>query len=424
MNLLEISLSTILLIIIVIVIRSLAIYRVSKRVFVFLWSLIVLRLITPFSIPESWNVFQQINTLQSKEIPHVVNVIRDGGNKVVSQTKLPIGNIEILYFLGVILILSYFITMYYHSHKKFTKLLPIENTYITTWKRTHALRRNISVKEAEKITSPLTYGIFKPVILLPKGFDWQNLDHVDYVFEHEFNHIKNFDVLKKLFLNIVVCIHWFNPFVWILYVLANRDIELACDERVVYKFGKNKKSEYATALLDIEEDRGLMNAFYSSFARNSIEERIVLIMKAKKNSIVVAVFASTILIGGLIYISSPLAIKATESDPVKLTDTQALENGADFHKEDMSYDEFKAWSDKQLEQTQKLVDSGKVSKETMELERKDYENTLEEIKNGAKVSVSEYGDGEVVISSGNDEQYDAEINRNKDEITVNVKEKK
>ena len=87
MNLLEISLSAILLIIIVIVIRSLAIYRVSKRVFVFLWSLIVLRLLTPFSIPESWNMFQQVNdTLQTKEIPHVVNIIREGGNEVINQT--------------------------------------------------------------------------------------------------------------------------------------------------------------------------------------------------------------------------------------------------------------------------------------------------------------------------------------------------
>lgn len=426
MNLLEISLSSILLIIIVIVIRSLAIYRISKKVFVFLWSLILLRLLTPFAIPEDWNLLQGAKeTMNTKAIPHVVNIIRDGGQEVIDKTSISMQTIMSAYFIGVALISIYYLIMYYRSYRMFAKSLPVHNAYVSEWKDMHKLRRNIDVRTSEWISSPLTYGIVHPVILLPKDFNWDNIDQVDYVFEHEFNHIKSFDVLRKGILLITLTLHWFNPFVWILYILANRDIELACDEQVIFTYGKSKKSEYATNLLDIEEERSLKTLFYSSFSRNSIEERITLIMKAKKNSIIVAAFATVVLFGALVYVSSPMASKVSANVAPKQEEKEEQKSTEEvFKKENMTYEEFEEWSNKKLEESQKLVDSGEISQETYNLEKQDYADVLEEIKNGARVDVRETADGQfnIVIKHGNDD-YDMDVNYSDDGTEVTVTEK-
>lgn len=426
MNLLEISLSSILLIIIVIVIRSLAIYRISKKVFVFLWSLILLRLLTPFVVPEDWNLLQGAKeTMNTKAIPHVVNIIRDGGQEVIDKTSISMGTIMMIYFIGVALISIYYLIMYYRSYRMFAKSLPVHNAYVSEWKDMHKLRRNIDVRTSEWISSPLTYGIVHPVILLPKDFNWDNIDQVDYVFEHEFNHIKSFDVLRKGILIITLTLHWFNPFVWILYILANRDIELACDEQVIFTYGKSKKSEYATTLLDIEEERSLKTLFYSSFSRNSIEERITLIMKAKKNSIIVAAFATIILFGALVYVSSPMASKVSANVAPKQEEKEEQKSSdVVYENKDMTYEEFETWSNKKLEESQKLVDSGEISQETYDLEKNDYNKILEEINKGFKVGVLEKANGEISIyTTATDGDFDVNYSDDGSEVTITEKAK-
>ena len=64
-----------------------------------------------------------------------------------------------------------------------------------------------------------------------------------------------FDAVTRLVLTVALCVHWFSPAVWIMYVLANRDIELSCDEAVIRKFGERTKSAYAMALIRMEEAR-------------------------------------------------------------------------------------------------------------------------------------------------------------------------
>lgn len=70
---------------------------------------------------------------------------------------------------------------------------------------------------------------------------------------HEMVHIQRFDVARKLLFVIAVCIHWCNPLVWVMNVLANRDIELACDERVLQYFGQESRTAYALSLISLAE---------------------------------------------------------------------------------------------------------------------------------------------------------------------------
>ena len=109
--------------------------------------------------------------------------------------------------------------------------------------------RAIRIRRSDRISAPLTYGILKPVILMPKETDWKNRQQLQYVFLHEYMHICRLDIVWKLIAALALCIHWFNPLVWIMYILFNRDIELSCDESVVRRFGETYKSAYARALV-------------------------------------------------------------------------------------------------------------------------------------------------------------------------------
>lgn len=129
---------------------------------------------------------------------------------------------------------------------------------------------------------------------MPKKTDWNNLNKIPYILEHEFVHIKRLDALAKLFLIIAFCIHWFNPLVWAMYILVNRDIELACDETVVKHFGENSKSAYALVLIGVEEEKNNIAPLGNNFNKNAAEERIIAIMNIKKTPL--SVYAGAILL--------------------------------------------------------------------------------------------------------------------------------
>jgi len=91
--------------------------------------------------------------------------------------------------------------------------------------------------QSDRITTPVAVGIIKPWIILPKFMDLNDTQLLRYVFTHEYYHIRRFDALWKMIFVFALCIHWFNPMVWVMFILACRDIELTCDEMVIRHFG-------------------------------------------------------------------------------------------------------------------------------------------------------------------------------------------
>lgn len=168
---------------------------------------------------------------------------------------------------------------------------------------------------------------------MPKKTDWENEDELKYVLEHEFVHIKRFDILFKLALIAAVCLHWFNPFVWIMYVLANRDIELCCDETVVCRFGRETRASYARVLISMEETRIGFLPLCSHFSKNAIEERITAIMKTKKTTIISLVVA-LVLVVGIVAIFATSAQKEASGDKVA---TANAEKSGDAMEPDSEY---------------------------------------------------------------------------------------
>jgi hypothetical protein len=190
----------------------------------------------------------------------------------------------------------YFAFMYFKCRRAFSDSLPVSNDCILAWRKTHKLKRTYCIRYSDKITVPLTYGVFRPVILLPKRIDVSNETPLSYILTHEFVHIRRLDALTKLVATAAVCVHWFNPLVWIMYMLLNRDIELSCDESVVRELGEAPKSAYALMLIGMAEKHSAF-ALYSAFSKYAIEERINAIMKNKKSSIA-GILGAALLVAG------------------------------------------------------------------------------------------------------------------------------
>jgi len=205
---------------------------------------------------------------------------------LLENAPLPLALWTLLWFTGFSLCLGYFLFSYIRCFRRFQMSLPVCQPFLTGWYAVHPLRRRLSVRQSDMISSPLSYGILHPVILMPKITDWSDTRSLSYVLEHEYTHIRRFDTFTKLLIAIALCIHWFNPLVWIMYLLFNRDIELSCDETVLCRFGESTNSDYAMTLICMEETKSGLAPFCSGFSKNAIEERIRAIMKFRKITII------------------------------------------------------------------------------------------------------------------------------------------
>ena len=308
MSLFQMSVAGGVLILFIVVIRALAIHRLPKTTFLALWMIAALRLLLPFSIPLPFNIHIGLDVFSDvvQELPsgNIASTLPgdsppsyDIGTAVPSPATEHISTFEILWLVGVLLLAIYFSISYFRSMRKFRMSIPDNTPYIQNWLTAHQISRPLVVRSSDLISSPLTYGILHPVILLPKKLDRNDQVALKYVLTHEYVHIRRFDAITKILFAAVLCIHWFNPFVWVMYVLANRDMELSCDAWVIRMMGAKNRSSYALMLIKMEERRNGMSALCSHFGKNAITERIEAIMKFKKATAVASALALVLVVG-------------------------------------------------------------------------------------------------------------------------------
>ena len=304
MSLLQMSFSGGILILAIIVIRALAINVLSKKTFNALWGISVVRLMIPFSIPSAFSVYSLIGSHAPGNGLQAIRVLPIGASGQEASMPSSITNAAnavstwtIVWAAGVLVCAVFFSLAYWKCWKEFQTSLPVGNNFTENWLSVHQQRRRISIRQSDRFSAPLTYGVLHPVILMPISTKWEKTDSLEYVLAHEYVHIRRFDSIRKLVLIVVLCVHWFNPLVWVMYILANRDIELSCDEAVVRFFGENTKAAYARALISMEETRSGLTPLCSSFSKNAIEERITAIMKIKKTTVFSLVLAGFIVVG-------------------------------------------------------------------------------------------------------------------------------
>lgn len=408
------------IILLIVVLRAVLINRLPKKTFLILWWIALIRLLVPFSIKSVTSIYSLLQSIYSDinpvrtaqtttflpihgNMPEIAN----GLSEAMVQRTESISILSVIWLAGLLLCFGFFAVSYIKCYREFRFSLPVENDILEAWKEKHPLKRSLSIRQIETIAAPLSYGVIRPVILMPKNTEWKNIYQLRYVLEHEYVHIRRLDMLTKLIMIAAVCIHWFNPLVWVMYILFNRDLELSCDETVVRRFGMDIKSVYATALISMEEKKSGLTPLCNSFSKNAIEERIRAIMKIKKTSKFAVIISAVLVIcvtGGFATSASSLE-KKTETAQENGETTVALNEVNIREDESLSSsdvewwtaEEYAKWLDEEKEVLQSMIGEKAYTggdgwfvwtqekvDETIAL----YEDNLQKIKDGMKLSKS------------------------------------
>lgn len=347
MSLIQMSISGAVMILVIVVIRALLLHRLPKRAFTVLWGVVLVRLLIPYTLPCPFSAYSLLAGAGSAEIsetsttppvsdetvPPVMDL--NPGNAVTpapdisAENGSPFDFRTAVWLAGMAACAVFFTFSYIKCRIRFRESLPVESSCIDRWLSEHRLRRRISVRQSDRIAAPLTYGVFRPVILLPKNYEKINEDDLKFVLSHEYAHIRRFDAVFKLLLAAALCVHWFNPLVWAMYLIANKDIEISCDEAVITMLGETEKKRYAMTLIRMEEIKSGLAPLISHYSKNHIKERIVTIMKFKKTTTFAAAAAVFLTVG----ITTAFATSAQpQSDGIEQqinsTDVSASENSS------------------------------------------------------------------------------------------------
>lgn len=257
--------------------RLLLLGKLPKRVFPLLWLIAALRLLLPFSVQLPVNF-----DLGLDRVADAASAAVSFGSAADAAGSGGIPAVIALWLAGLFLSLLWFFSGRLRCMRVFRQSLPCEDEFFLGWLEACRLRRRLELRMSDRIGSPLTYGVFKPVILLPRGLEAVDHGTLSRVLLHEYAHVRRFDSLLKPLIALAACVHWFDPLAWLMYFLACRDIELACDEYVLRLSGC-RRSDYALSLIEFAERRTAA-AMGSGFCRNAVEERVRAVMKFKKSS--------------------------------------------------------------------------------------------------------------------------------------------
>lgn len=337
MTFLEMTFSGAVMILAAAALRALTLRRLPKETFVALWWLTAIRLLVPLELPSRFSVYTLSEFLRREAAPTVsaaptapaatpyvparVTVIPGPSEAVPAPVSAPLPIWRVVWLTGAVLLALWFLVHYIRWRRRFRQSTPAEcpDTYAHSW-------RKVRIRVTDRIGAPLTYGILRPVILLPKTLDLADKEAVSCVLAHEMSHIRRLDGLFKLVLAAALCLHWFNPAVWLLYVLANRDMELRCDEAAVLALGEDSRARYALALIRLAELQNNYVPLCGFSHKSGMEERIQAIMNVKKKSLLACFLALALVLGITTAFATSAKPAPADEDLTdeNLTDTQIL----------------------------------------------------------------------------------------------------
>lgn len=189
----------------------------------------------------------------------LINRTNNENNNVYGIYK----KINMIWIIGMVLMSLYAVISILRVKRKLQESILIkDNVYISDYAR-----------------SPFVYGIFNPCIYLPSEFD--DSDAV-YAIAHENTHIKHKDNLWKLLAYFLLTVYWFNPFIWVAYILFNNDVECACDEATISNYNFKERKLYANALLNYSLEKSMIYVYPIFFGSSNIKKRVELIMEYKQ----------------------------------------------------------------------------------------------------------------------------------------------
>lgn len=311
-------------IVLAVLLLRLLLKKAPKWIAVIPWGIVGLRLIMPFSFESIFSLIPSSETISKapdSPRPHFesgVNIIDNQVNDYLAGhyyegVTRPAGHfadittiLAIVWTVGIVLLLAYMIISYSRVKKNIgTAVLLRDNIY-----------------QSENIVSPFVLGIIKPKIYLPFNMTGQDMEHV---VAHETAHIRRKDHFWKPLGFLLLTVHWFNPLMWLGYVLFCRDIELACDEKVIKELDRGARADYSQALLTCSVNRRMIAACPLAFGEIGVKNRVKSVLNYKKPAfwlITVAVAACAVL--AVCSLTDPVNKSSDfgETDPDKMNEKQ------------------------------------------------------------------------------------------------------
>lgn len=288
-----------------------------------LWGMVAFRLICPFSLESALSLIPSAQPLP-REIIHTAHPAIDSGipgldavvNPVLETSLTPkspansVNPTQIwsfllaqLWVLGMILMFLYALVSYLRIHHKVATAIPISK----------------GVKRSEFMDTPFLLGLLRPIIYLPASMEAEDMP---YVVAHERSHIRRRDHWWKPLGFLLLSIYWFNPVMWIAYVLLCRDIEAACDEKVIRDLSIDGRRAYSTALLNCSIRRSGIAACPLAFGEVGVKDRVKAVMSYKKPAFwLIATALALSCVTAVCFLTDPerAAVRAVEVTPHGLT---------------------------------------------------------------------------------------------------------
>ena len=325
LKLLNLSISASWLVLVVLVLR-LVLKRAPKWVDVLLWGMVALRLMLPFSIESALSLIPSAETLSPEVVqfdpaPTItsgVELIDNAVNPSLSESfaAAPLASVNLLYvwtylagwvwLIGLAAMLLYALVSYLRLRRRVSASIP--------------LRENIYV--CDEVASPFILGILRPRIYLPSALDEAQRGSV---LSHERAHLARRDHWWKPLGFALLAVYWFNPLLWLAYTLLCRDIELACDERVLCGMDAGQVKDYSSALLACSVPRRMLAACPLAFGEVGVGARVKNALRYKKPAFwVVAASVAVCVVVAVCFLTNP----RTDTDAAGLVG---------FHREQVTY---------------------------------------------------------------------------------------
>ena len=321
--LLSLSVSGALLLLLILGLKPLYKNKFSKRWQYYIWIVVALRFLLPFT-PDTTivgSLFEKLDTAAiTNEIPTTPNVPvpADTGNSkaepiqtnretTTAAMREPVDKYVCLFFIWSALALVLFVRKItvYQGFIQYIKAGSKEVSDIKILNLLSDCEEKLNIKTRVEIScnpliaSPMLIGFLRPRIILP-AHEWEDKE-LSYIFVHELIHYKQRDMFYKWLIQIVVCAHWFNPFVYLLEKEVNKSCELSCDEKVISVLNDTEKREYGDTLISFLKSNNLYKSSLASVTltegAEQLKERLGAIMNFKKQSKTLRILTGVLTVG-------------------------------------------------------------------------------------------------------------------------------
>ena len=307
LKILNMSISAGWLVLVVVFLRFL-LKKSPKWINVLLWGMVAIRLVCPISlesvfslIPSTETVSPEIMLDPTPEIHSGISSVNSIVNPIIAASFTPqpltsanplqiwIPVASCLWSLGIYILLIYTAVSYLRLRRRVSTAVHLRD----------------NIYQTEQIPSPFVLGILRPRIYLPFALSEEDLPHV---IAHEQTHIHRRDHWWKPLGFLLLTIHWFNPLMWLAYILLCRDIELACDEKVIKALGRDQRADYSQALLKCSVSRKMITACPLAFGEVGVKQRVKNVLNYKKPAFwVILVSVIICILVAVCFLTDPVA---------------------------------------------------------------------------------------------------------------------